>query len=175
MLDWVPAQSACCASRAQNTPVARATPCQAPAPERPIAGGLATPALLAQVLVSKYSRSHSALSAGANLRPPRRRTGTLDFRRLGRRRVLVARGAGRSPARRVRLRSSVRRRHASPGSSIRRGRTKTGRLWVYGRDQRPWGGPAPPAAVYISRRTGGRSDRWRIWNTRWRSSMAMLA
>ncbi len=27
---------------------------QAPAPERPIAGGLATPALLAQVLVSKY-------------------------------------------------------------------------------------------------------------------------
>jgi len=28
--------------------------CQAPAPERPIAGGLATPALLAQVLVSKY-------------------------------------------------------------------------------------------------------------------------
>jgi hypothetical protein len=30
-----------------------------------------------------------------------------------------------------------------------RGRTKTGRLWVYARDQRPWGGPAPPAAVYI--------------------------
>jgi hypothetical protein len=27
---------------------------QAPAPERPIAGGFATPALLAQVLVSKY-------------------------------------------------------------------------------------------------------------------------
>ena len=27
---------------------------QAPAPERPIAGGLATPALLAQVLISKY-------------------------------------------------------------------------------------------------------------------------
>jgi len=27
---------------------------QAPAPERPIAGGVATPALLAQVLVSKY-------------------------------------------------------------------------------------------------------------------------
>jgi hypothetical protein len=30
-----------------------------------------------------------------------------------------------------------------------RGRTKTGRLWVYARDQRPWGGPAPPAAVYV--------------------------
>ena len=30
-----------------------------------------------------------------------------------------------------------------------RGRTKTGRLWVYARDDRPWGGPDPPAAVYL--------------------------
>jgi transposase len=30
-----------------------------------------------------------------------------------------------------------------------RGRTKTGRLWVYARDQRPWSGPEPPAAVYL--------------------------
>ena len=30
-----------------------------------------------------------------------------------------------------------------------RGRTKTGRLWVYARDDRPWGGPDPPAAVYF--------------------------
>jgi transposase len=30
-----------------------------------------------------------------------------------------------------------------------RGRTKTGRLWVYARDQRGWGGSAPPAAVYL--------------------------
>lgn len=29
-----------------------------------------------------------------------------------------------------------------------RGKTKTGRLWVYLRDERPWGGPAPPAVVY---------------------------
>jgi transposase len=28
------------------------------------------------------------------------------------------------------------------------GKTKTGRLWVYLRDERPYGGPAPPAAVY---------------------------
>ena len=28
------------------------------------------------------------------------------------------------------------------------GKTKTGRLWVYVRDDRPWGGPAPPAALY---------------------------
>ena len=30
-----------------------------------------------------------------------------------------------------------------------RGRTKTGRLWVYARDDRPWCGPDPPAAVYL--------------------------
>ena len=30
-----------------------------------------------------------------------------------------------------------------------RGRTKTGRLWVYAREQRGWGGLDPPAAVYV--------------------------
>ena len=30
-----------------------------------------------------------------------------------------------------------------------RGRTKVGRLWVYTRDDRPWAGPDPPAAVYF--------------------------
>ena len=30
-----------------------------------------------------------------------------------------------------------------------RGRTKTGRLWVYAREQRPWSGPEPPAAIYL--------------------------
>jgi len=30
-----------------------------------------------------------------------------------------------------------------------RGRTKTGRLWVYAREQRAWSGPEPPAAVYM--------------------------
>jgi hypothetical protein len=30
-----------------------------------------------------------------------------------------------------------------------RGRTRTGRLWVYARDDRAWAGPDPPAAVYV--------------------------
>ena len=30
-----------------------------------------------------------------------------------------------------------------------RGRTKTGQLWAYARDDRPWGGPAPPAVAYV--------------------------
>lgn len=30
-----------------------------------------------------------------------------------------------------------------------RGRTKTGQFWAYARDDRPWGGPAPPAVAYV--------------------------
>ena len=32
-----------------------------------------------------------------------------------------------------------------------RGRTKTGQLWTYARDDRPWGGPGPPGAAYSLR------------------------
>jgi hypothetical protein len=37
-----------------------------------------------------------------------------------------------------------------------RGRTKTGRLWSYARDDRPWQGPLPPAVAYVEvhRKTG---------------------
>ena len=39
-----------------------------------------------------------------------------------------------------------------------RGRTKTGQLWAYARDDRPWGGSDPPgvAYVYAPDRTAGR-------------------
>src|SRR5207302_192328 len=30
-----------------------------------------------------------------------------------------------------------------------RGRTKTGQLWTYARDDRPWGGSDPPAVAYV--------------------------
>ena len=30
-----------------------------------------------------------------------------------------------------------------------RGRTKTGRLWAYAVDDRPWNGPGPPAVAYV--------------------------
>src|SRR5262245_38127861 len=38
-----------------------------------------------------------------------------------------------------------------------RGRTKTGRLWVYTRDDRPWSGPDPPAAATSCWRPVGRT------------------
>ena len=31
---------------------------------------------------------------------------------------------------------------------LAKGRTRTGRLWVYVRDDRPFGGQAPPAALF---------------------------
>ena len=55
MLDWVPAQLRVLRiTRPKYACRTCDTVAQAPAPERPIAGSLATPALLAQVLVSKY-------------------------------------------------------------------------------------------------------------------------
>ncbi len=36
-----------------------------------------------------------------------------------------------------------------PVSDPGRNRTKSDRLWVYARDDRPWGGPAPPAGVFL--------------------------
>jgi hypothetical protein len=30
-----------------------------------------------------------------------------------------------------------------------RRRTKTGQLWAYARDDRPWGGSDPPAVAYV--------------------------
>ena len=46
-----------------------------------------------------------------------------------------------------------------------RGRTKTGRLWVYAREQRPWGGPSRRRRSICSHRTERPSVRQRIWRS----------
>ena len=38
---------------------------------------------------------------------------------------------------------------AAPVLDPGRGTTKTGQLWAYARDDRPWGGPEPPAVAYV--------------------------
>lgn len=44
----------------------------------------------------------------------------------------------------------------TPVPVLAKGKTDTGRIWVYVRDDRPFGGPAPPAAVFhYSRDRGG--------------------
>lgn len=151
MLDWVPAQLRVVRIRRPKYSCrACATVHQVPAPERVIAKGLATPRLLAHVLVSKYC-DHLPLYRQAQI-----------FARHGlelERSTLANWVGGASwwlESLHARLASNV---FAStkifaddtpiPVLDPGRGRTKTGRLWVYARDDRPWAGPDPPAAVYF--------------------------
>ncbi|MGH8255319.1 MAG: IS66 family transposase [Steroidobacteraceae bacterium] len=123
---------------------------QAPAPERPIDGGMATEALLAHVLVSKYS-DHLPLYRQAQIFA--RQGITLD-------RSTLCNWVGRAcwwlaPLHELVFSTVL----ASPRLFADdttlpvldpgRGRTKTGRLWCYAVDNRPWCGPGHPAAVYV--------------------------
>lgn len=151
MLDWVPAQLRVVRiTRPKYACRTCGTVAQAAAPERPIAGGLATPALLAQVLVSKYC-DHTPLYRQSQI-----------FARHGvdlARSTLAGWVGGACwwlEALHEKLCADV---FASdhlfaddtpvPVLDPGRGKTKTGRLWVYAREQRGWNGPAPPAAVYL--------------------------
>lgn len=123
---------------------------QAPAPERPIAKGLASAGLLAHVLVAKYC-DHLPLYRQSQIFA---RNGVeLDRSTLAN---WVGGAAWWLEPLHKRLTEHV---FAStklfaddtpvPVLDPGRGRTKTGRLWVYARDDRSWGGPEPPAAVYL--------------------------
>jgi transposase len=46
----------------------------------------------------------------------------------------------------------------APVLDLGRGRTKTGQLWAYARDDRPWGGTDPPV-IYASTRQTLRPER----------------
>jgi transposase len=151
MLDWVPARVRVVRIRRPKYACrACGTVSQAPAPERPIAGGLATPALLAQVLVSKYC-DHTPLYRQSQI-----------FARHGvelERSTLAGWVGGAcwwfEALHDLLCKEVFASDHLFaddtpiPVLDPGRGRTKTGRLWVYARDQRSWSGPAPPAAVYI--------------------------
>src|SRR3954449_12651292 len=123
---------------------------QAPAPERPVTGGMATEALLAHVLVAKYADHlplyrQAAIFARQGIDLDRstlcdwvgRACWWLEpLWRLLRRHVLASTRIFADDTRLPVL---------DPG----RGRTKTGRLWGYAVDDRPWGGSTPPAVVYL--------------------------
>ena len=123
---------------------------QAPAPDRPIAKGLATPGLLAHVLVSKYC-DHLPLYRQSQIFA--RHGVELDRSTLANwvggacwwLEPLQARLAEHVFASQTLFADDTPMPVLDPG----RGRTKTGRLWVYARDDRPWCGPDPPAAVYF--------------------------
>ena len=151
MLDWVPAELRVIrTTRPKYACRTCETVTQAPAAERPIAGGLATPALLAQVLVSKYC-DHTPLYRQSQI-----------FARHGvdlPRSTLAGWVGGACWWLEALHERLARNLFASdhlfaddtpvPVLDPGRGRTKTGRLWVYAREQRAWGGPEPQAAVYL--------------------------
>jgi transposase len=151
MLDWVPASLRVLRIR---RPKYGCRSCgsirQAPAPERAIAKGLATPSLLAQVMVAKYS-DHTPLYRQSQIFA--RHGVELDRSTLA---GWVGGACWWLEALQERLAAHV---LASgklfaddtpvPVLDPGRGRTKTGRLWVYVRDDRPWSGPDPPAALYL--------------------------
>src|SRR3954471_527349 len=123
---------------------------QAPALERPITGGVATEALLAHVLVAKYGDflplyRQAQIFARQGIELDRstlcdwvgRACWWLEpLWRLLRRHVM---GSTRIFADDTRL----------PVLDPGRGRTKTGCLWGYAIDDRPWQGNTPPAVVYL--------------------------
>jgi transposase len=123
---------------------------QAPAPPRLVEGGLPTEALVAHVIVAKYA-DHAPLYRQAQIYA--RQGIDLD-------RSTLADWSGRAAwwlrplhAKLLdELRASPKLfadETTAPVLDPGRGRTKTGQLWAYARDDRPWGGPAPPAVAYV--------------------------
>jgi len=122
---------------------------QAPLPSRPIERGRPGPGLLAHVLVNKY----------ADHLPLYRQSQIFARDRVDLDRSTLAGWVGASTALLEPLADAI-GRHVLAGQAIfgddtpvklqspGMGKTKTARLWAYGRDERPWGGKAAPAAWY---------------------------
>src|SRR5271168_3111290 len=122
---------------------------QAEAPSRPIERGLAGPGLLAHVLVSKYC-DHLPLYRQSEIYA--REGVELD-------RSTMAEWVGGCSRLMEPLVEALRRHvmnaeklHADdtpvPVLAPGNGKTKTGRLWTYVRDDRPWGDQSPPAVWF---------------------------
>jgi transposase len=123
---------------------------QAPAPARLIDGGLPTEATVAHVLVSKYA-DHLPLYRQAQIYA--RQGIGLDRSTLA---DWVGRAAWHLRPLHERLLEHIRAstkifadETTAPVLDPGRGRTKTGQLWAYARDDRPFGGADPPIAVYV--------------------------
>jgi transposase len=123
---------------------------QSPAPARLIEGGLPTEATIAQVLVSKYA-DHLPLYRQAQIFA--RQGVALDRSTLA---DWVGRAAWHLRPVHERLLTHVRAstkifadETTAPVLDPGRGCTKTGQIWAYARDDRPWSGSDPPTVVYV--------------------------
>ena len=123
---------------------------QAPAPARIVEGGIPTEALIAQVLIAKYA-DHLPLYRQAQIYA--RQGIQLDRSTLA---DWVGRAAWYLRPLRDHILERLRRSKrlfadetTAPVLDPGRGRTKTGQLWAYARDDRPWGGNDPPMVAYV--------------------------
>jgi len=123
---------------------------QAPAPARLIEGGLPTEATVAQVLVSKYA-DHLPLYRQAQIYA--RQGINLDRSTLA---DWIGRAAWHLRPVHERLLEKLKAspklfadETTAPVLDPGRGRTKTGQLWAYARDDRPWEGDDPPGVAYV--------------------------
>ena len=123
---------------------------QAPLPSRPIERGRPGPGLIAHVLTAKY----------ADHLPLYRQSQIFERDGLDLTRSTLAGWVGQATRLLEPLADAI-GRHVRQGAAIfaddtpvrvlsagAGGKTATGRVWVYARDERPWGGAAPPAAWY---------------------------
>ena len=123
---------------------------QAPAPERPIDGGMATEALIAHVVVSKF----------CDFLPLYRQAQMLKRQGIALDRSTLSTWVGRAcwwltPLYELVLGTVLSSdkvfadETTLPVLEPGRGKTKTGRLWCYAVDDRPWAGATHPAAAYV--------------------------
>jgi transposase len=132
---------------------------QAPLPSRPIERGRPGPRLLAHVLVSKY----------ADHLPLYRQSQIFAREKVELDRSTLADWVGKSTALLEPLADAI-GRHVIAGQAIfandtpvavqapGTGKTRTGRIWTYVRDERPWDGEGQPAAWY--QYTPDRKGKW---------------
>jgi transposase len=123
---------------------------QAPAPARLIEGGLPTEALVAHVLVAKFA-DHCPLYRQAQIYA--RQGVELDRSTLADwvgRAAFLLRPVHERLLENLKASSKLFADETTlPVLDPGRGRTKTGQLWAYARDDRPWGGRDPPAVTYV--------------------------
>jgi transposase len=123
---------------------------QAPAPDRPIDGGMATEAMVVHVVVSKFCDS---LPLYRQAQMFKRQGITLD-------RSTLSAWVGHAcwwltPLYELMLSTVLSSSHLFADETTLRvldpgkGKTKIGRLWCYAVDDRPWAGPSHPAAAYV--------------------------
>jgi transposase len=121
---------------------------QEPAPSHPIARGRAGPKLLAHILFAKY---------GLHL-PLNRQSTTYAREGIDLDVSTLADWVGAAAATLMPLVETIQahvfaaeRLHADDTTVpvLAKGKTRIGRLWTYVRDDRPFGGPDPPAAVFF--------------------------